>query len=266
MSTLRGKLIAITGAASGIGRSTALALATLGASLSLADIQAAPLRAVAEECKASRPQAEVIHHVVDVTQQPQIDEWISATVKHFERSLDGAANLAGVGGESIMTPAGLVRNLSNHEFDAVMRINVGGLLNCLRAELGAMKEGEEGGRGRGGGSIVNAASSAGLQGSAMATSYVASKHAVVGMTRCVAKEEGPRGIRVNSVAPGLIDTPLLDQLKANIEKSGAEFPEPAALGRRGTPEEVAQVIIFLLGDESSFVSGMVYGVDGGWVC
>lgn len=196
MSPISGKLIALTGAASGIGRATALLLASRGATLSLADLQQGPLQEVAEDIKALG--GKVIIHVTDVTKQAQVDAWITTTVLHFGQPLDGAANLAGVGGKSIMTEPGMVRNLSNEEYDFVMGVNAGGLLNCLRAELNAMKEGTNG---KGGGSIVNATSSAGLQGVPMGTPYAASKHAVIAMTRCVAKEEGRRAIRVNAVAP-----------------------------------------------------------------
>lgn len=107
-------------------------------------------------------------------------------------------SLAGIVGRSIGTPPGAVRNVADDEFDGVMRINVRGTLNCIRAQLNHIKSGENG---RGGGSIVNAASVAGIMGFTDNAAYVASKHAVIGISKCAAKEEGPRGIRVNCVAP-----------------------------------------------------------------
>lgn len=137
-----------------------------------------------------------------------------------------------------------------------MGVNVTGVFNCLRAELRAISPG---------GSIVNASSVAGLQGSASGAPYVASKHAVIGLTRSAAKEAGGRNIRVNAVAPGVIRTPMVDLLEE--QRGGLELSvKVAALGREGKAEEVGRVIAFLLSDEATFVSGAIYSVDGGWVC
>lgn len=202
MASLSGKTIAITGAASGIGLATAKLLARQGARLSLADIQQDRLNGVAEELRSNyygNPD-DVLSSVVDVRDRSQVEEWMARTISHFGGgALDGAANLAGTEGRDIGAAAVAVRNLDDDdEFDRVMDVNCKGVLNCVRAQLRVIKQGTQG---RGGGSIVNASSLAGLMGFANHVAYTASKHAVIGITRCAAKEEGAKGVRVNAIAP-----------------------------------------------------------------
>ena len=116
-------------------------------------------------------------------------------------------------------------------------------------------------------SIVNASSIAGLVGVENNSPYVMAKHAIAGLTKTAAKEEGKNGIRVNAIAPGIIDTPLVEGIKMAAGTTEQFGPgNPGAMGRMGTSEEVADLVCFLLGEQSSFVSGMVYGIDGGWIC
>ena len=197
MASLKGKVIAVTGAASGIGLATARLLASHGALLSLADVQEAPLAALATDL-SSTFQPEILTTALDIRNRVQVEAWITRTTQHFGRPLDGAANLAGNIGRSIGTPVGAIRHITDDEFDFVMAVNVHGTLNCLRAELPAMKVGEGG---CGGSSIVNAASIAAVVGVLNNGPYVAAKHAVVGLTKTAAKEEGGRAIRVNAIAP-----------------------------------------------------------------
>ncbi|KAI1136388.1 putative short chain dehydrogenase/ reductase [Hypoxylon sp. FL0543] len=283
-----GKLFAITGAASGIGRTLAGVLFAQGALLSLADVNEKALSEVKAELlhtqkqqraktgsgeingAAAQPEvdkdvlATIFTAVVDVRSQDACNNWIEATVSHFGQPLSGAANLAGVIGQSITQDKGSIRNITDEEFDWVMQVNVKGTLNSLRAELPHTQVGRDG---RGGGSIVNASSVSGLSGIELNGPYVAAKHSIVGLTRTAAKEEGQRAIRVNAVAPGIIATPMMKQIEAS--KGSTELfsgGDPGALARKGDAEEVAQVIAFLLGPHSSFVSGVVLPIDGGWLC
>lgn len=189
MAQLQGKVIAITGAASGIGLATARECAARGAALSLCDINEDALKKIVEEIKSTG--ANAIGQRVDVSNSDNVDSWIAATVKHFGK-LDGAANIAGVEG----IPGGKVFSnivdITNDHWDFIMGINLTGLFYCLRAQLRVMERGA---------SILNVASMAGLMGRPGIAAYSTSKHGVVGLTRTAAKEVGERGIRVNSLAP-----------------------------------------------------------------
>ena len=206
MASLRDKVVVVTGAASGIGLSIAHRLASHGALLSLADVNEGPLAISAaklleehyQDCDHSARPSRILTTVVDVRSTNAVSTWISKTTEHFGLPISAAANMAGVIGKNVAREEGAIRNLTDEEFDFVMAVNCRGVFNCLRAQLPAMQTGI---KGRGGGSIVNASSMAGVVGVALDAPYVASKHAVAGLTRTAAKEEGGRGIRVNAVAP-----------------------------------------------------------------
>lgn len=184
---MQDKVIAITGGASGMGLETAKLLASKGAKVSIADVQEGPLKSVVDEINASGGQA--MGTVVDVRNRQQVEDWIKATAENFGK-LDGAANLAGVIGKHInVTP---LEEIDDDDWDFVVGVNQKGLLNCLRAQIPYFNDG---------GSIVNAASVAGIIGFPRNASYVASKHAVVGLTKTAAKELGPRQIRCNCFCP-----------------------------------------------------------------
>jgi NAD(P)-dependent dehydrogenase (short-subunit alcohol dehydrogenase family) len=186
-SGFQGKVIAITGGASGMGYATAKLLASRGAHVSIADVQEEGLEAVKAEIEQAG--GKVMVTKVDVRDLKQVDSWISDTVSKFGK-LDGAANLAGVIGKDIMVKR--VDEIDETDWDFVLGVNLTGLMHCLRAEIPAMKSP---------GSIVNAASISGQMGHQFNGAYCASKHGVIGLSRCAAKECGPNGIRVNCFAP-----------------------------------------------------------------
>lgn len=192
MNSLSGKVICVTGAASGMGLATAKMLYARGALLALADLRRDALEKAIQEITGSdltSSKGRITASEVDIKYSSQVNDWIESTVSHYGR-LDGAANVAGILGKSFGT--GDLTQIDDQEFDLVTSVNLRGVFNCMRAQLKVMKEG---------GSIVNAASTTGLEGHPMNAVYSATKHAVTGLTKSVAGEFGAKGIRVNCVAP-----------------------------------------------------------------
>lgn len=181
---------------------------------------------------------------------PSVNAWIANTTRHFKASIHGCANVAGF--HPLWAPKN-ISDISDEEINETLGINTLGLFKCLRAQLapGILNNPS---------SIVNVGSVSGLIGFAGDSAYVASKHAVHGISKCAAKEGGPKGVRVNVVAPGQTDTPIV---RAMQELNGTLATPDVPLGRDAKPEEVAELVVWLLGEQSSYVTGSVYRVDGG---
>ncbi|KAF2654210.1 NAD(P)-binding protein [Lophiostoma macrostomum CBS 122681] len=249
--SLKNKLITITGAASGIGLSTARLLARRGALLSIADYNPSNLAKASSELSSLTT---VYSQTVDIRSTSDIASWLSKTRSHFgDRTIDGCANIAGF--HPLWAPKN-IEEITDEEFEETIQINTVGLFKCLRAQLASSPEVLT----TPGASIVNIGSVSGLIGFAGDSAYVASKHAAHGLTKCVSKEAGKRGIRVNCIAPGQTNTPMVQVM---VQGKGT-LPLPnLSLGREGQPEEIAEAVAWLLGGESGYVTGTTLRVDGG---
>jgi NAD(P)-dependent dehydrogenase (short-subunit alcohol dehydrogenase family) len=243
-----GRVALVTGAGSGIGRASALAFARQGAKVVIADVAAEAGEETAALARAENTDAIFVR--ADVSQRADVEAVVRAAVDQYGR-LDYAHNNAGIPG-----PQALLADYGEEAWDKVIAINLKGIWLCMKYEIQQMLR-------QGGGAIVNTASVAGLRGSQGVSAYVASKHAVVGLTRAAALEYARDGIRVNSVAPGTILTPMLDRFTAGDELMLEQFARSEPVGRLGTPEEVAQAVLWLCSDNSSFVTGATLAVDGG---
>jgi NAD(P)-dependent dehydrogenase (short-subunit alcohol dehydrogenase family) len=244
MSDLNDKVLIVTGASRGIGAAAARLFSKSGASVVLAARDEQALATVAAEIACEGREA--LAAPTDVTDAAAVERLVGTAVERFGR-LDGAFNNAGGGHR----PAPLAE-LAPEEFDAVLDTNLRGVFFCMRAELKQMASG---------GAIVNMTSTAGLSGAPGIAAYSAAKHGVVGLTQTAALDYGPKGIRVNALAPG----PILTE--GGIGAAPAEVRERVAqllpLKRLGTPEEVAHAAAWLLSNASSFVNGATFAVDGG---
>jgi NAD(P)-dependent dehydrogenase (short-subunit alcohol dehydrogenase family) len=245
---LAGKVILVVGASAGIGADTARVLAADGAALMLVARTAAPLAALAEELAAAGH--DVAHVTGDVSDSGDVARFTQQTLERFGR-LDGAFNNAA------MTQAGRLDEVTEAEFDSIMAVNVKGTWLCIREEARVMQA-------AGSGSIVNMSSIGGLRGSSGMGAYQATKHAVIGLTRTAAHDFGPLGIRVNVIAPGPTETPMLDQTRIAIPGGVEARIAATPLRKAGTGAEVGAAAAFLLSDRASHVSGVVLPVDGGF--
>ena len=241
--------VLITGALTGIGRATAFAFAAEGYNVVVSGRKLEAGQQLANELRASGIAAEFI--LADVTNESHVEALIEATVKHFGR-IDVAVNNAGVEGE-----LGPITGQTAANYRATFDTNVLGVLLSLKHELAVMQR-------QGSGSIINLSSMAGQVGMAGASVYVASKHAVEGLTKSAALEVAAAGIRVNAVAPGPVDTPMLTRFTggSNEAKTGLLGMIPAQRGAQ--PEEIAQTILFLGSDKARYLTGQSITVDGGY--
>ena len=249
---LSGKVALITGGGSGIGRVTALALARAGAQVVVADVDGERAAATCQQIQSAV--GTVAHFVqVDVTNAAQVAAMIEQAVAIHGR-LDCAFNNAGIIGTAFVPTT----EYSEDVWDRVIDINLKGVWLCMKYELRQMLK-------QGGGAIVNTASVSGLVGSRVGPAYIASKHGVVGLTRAAALENAAANIRVNAVCPSWITTPMTDKYtNDNLERQALLLTRQPG-GRLGTPEEVAEAVLWLCSDASSFVTGHALAVDGGLV-
>lgn len=246
-----GKVALVTGGSSGIGRATALVFAREGAKLVVADMNEDGGQQTAHSITEQGGEAVFVR--ADVTVATEVEALIGQAVATYGR-LDCAYNNAGIEGYM----AGRLHEYPEDQWDRLIDINLKGVWLCLKHEIPQMIE-------QGGGAIVNTASAAGLVGSRRLSAYVASKHAVVGLTKAVALEYARDGIRVNAVCPGIIDTPMVRRLIGGREADyEATIPARQPIGRLGTPEEIAESVTWLCSCAASLVTGLAMAVDGGF--
>ncbi|NDV68146.1 SDR family NAD(P)-dependent oxidoreductase [Dysgonomonas sp. 25] len=241
------KIVMVTGSAMGIGLACAEAFAHAGATVVMADIQKpdeqaqklvdAGYKAVAYQCDVS-----------DVQAVKEMIDWIVSTYGR----LDAALNNAG-----IQTPQRPMAEITNDEFDRTVAVDLKGVWNCMKFEIEQMLK-------QGGGAIVNTSSQGGVTAFAGQAAYIACKHGVIGMTRTAAMDYAAKGIRVNAVCPGVILTPMAEDLIRRNPKLEEELVRDIPAGRLGKPEEIADAVLWLCSPQASFVHGHALLVDGGF--
>jgi len=249
--SFEGKVALVTGAASGLGFATAKAFAESGASVALADRNEGAVRSAADELTAQGHKTLAIR--CDVSDDAQVEAMVENTVATFG-GLDAAYNNAGV--QNVLAETA---DTTREDYDRVMGINLRGEWSCMKFELQQMRK-------KGSGAIVNCSSLGGLVGGAKRGIYHAAKHGVIGFTKSAALEYAARGIRINAVCPGLIWTPMADQMVAGGQGDELKAMEKSVpMGRVGRPEEIASAVLWLCSDAASYVTGQSISVDGGFI-
>jgi NAD(P)-dependent dehydrogenase (short-subunit alcohol dehydrogenase family) len=244
------KVALVTGAASGLGLATAKVFAEAGASVALADWNENAVRSAAEELTAGGHKALAIP--CDVADDAQVEAMVEQTVSAFGR-LDAAYNNAGI--QNLVAEAA---DATREDYDRVMAVNLRGVWSCMKFELQAMRRQESG-------AIVNCSSIGGLIGSPGRGTYHAAKHGVLGLTTSAALEYAARGIRINAVCPGLVQTPMADQMMAGGQAEALDaMLKDVPIGRLGRAEEIANAVLWLCSPAASLVVGHALVVDGGY--
>ncbi|KAL3423006.1 3-alpha-(or 20-beta)-hydroxysteroid dehydrogenase [Phlyctema vagabunda] len=237
------KVVLITGAGSGIGRATSIKLAALGAILALSDIQSDALAETRNLCEGEKHTVSVF----DVGSTDSSNKFIEEVMTQFGQ-IDHVFNCAGINPTSYPT-----EDVTDEYWNKLMNTNIKGVFNITRASIPHLRTGA---------SFVNVSSILGISAGAELATYCATKHAIIGFSKCIALELGPKGIRTNIIAPGYIDTPTnaLVVSGADAVRAGSNN---IALGRFGTAEEIADVVAFLFSDESRYMNGSVVEINGG---
>ncbi len=244
---VQGKTAIVMGGGSGIGRATALALASHGAAVAVGDLEAERVEGVVQEIQETGQQA--LGSVVDVTQRKQVKEMVRLTLEAFER-IDILVNSAGI------FPQATVQDMSEEEWDQVIAVNLKGTFLPCKAVLDHMIENQ---RGR----IINISAGHAMRGFPRGAHYCASKAAVNALTKTLALELAPYGIVVNAVAPGPVDSPLLRGGRLYTEEEKQNIGSQLPLGRMGTPEEIASMVLFLASDDCRWFTGQIVYQNGG---
>ena len=241
---LTGKVALVTGAAQGIGKAIALLLARNGADMVVSDINLEKAEETAKEIRAIGPKAMAVK--VDVANLRDVEQMVTGILEKLAK-IDILVNNAGI------TRDKLILRMTEEDWDAVLGVNLKGTFNCTKAVLRHMAKQRSG-------KIVNIASVVGEMGNAGQANYSASKAGVIGLTKTIAREYAQRGINVNAIAPGYIETPMTEALP---EKAKEELRRLIPMERLGKPEDVAEAVLFLVSEESSYITGQVLNVNGG---
>ncbi len=241
---LKGKVALVTGAAQGIGKEIALALARAGADVVISDVNLEGAEVAAKEIEAIGYKSLAVK--VNVANFSEVDEMINKTIEKFGR-IDILVNNAGI------TRDNLIVRMKEEDWDIVIDINLKGTFNCIKAAIRPMAKQRIG-------RIINIASIVGVMGNAGQANYVASKAGVIGLTKTVAREYANRGINVNAVAPGFIDTAMTKALTQEVRDN---LQKQIPMGRLGTSEDVANAVRFLASDSAGYITGQVIHVNGG---
>lgn len=244
MKRLQDKVCLITGAAQGIGLATALKFAAEGATVVVCDLSQARVDDATKQCEALGASAG--GWVMDVTLRSEVDRVMAAVRARFGR-IDVLVNNAGI------TQDARLQKMTLAQFDRVIEVNLRGVFHCSQAVADSMVA-------QGSGVILNASSVVGIYGNFGQTNYAATKFGVIGFTKTWCRELGPKGVRVNAVAPGFVMTPILDTIPENVLK---DMQQRVPLKRLGRAEEIANVYAFLASDEASYINGAVIEVSGG---